>query len=154
MKFRVRNTQDNNWVSDPILGSDGRLVSRTGEFLDPVHHVLEFCLGIMDNTGKEIYVGDIVEYPSNTRPYSAKGKSFTARAVATFVNGSNRSETHLRMNPQMVSDPSCFNQYPRFSSDDVQGHESMYSDWSAFHRCRIIGNIHDNPELVAGDGKS
>ena len=85
--------------------------------------------GLYDKNGKRIFEGDVVRtQPFYDRVYSRKGKTKThVGVVEHYIFPEYRSEW-------------------RVSIKDYQGFSVC--DWSAFYQCEVIGNIHDNPELL------
>ena len=89
---------------------------------------LEFCTGLKDCNGKLIYEGDILEYTKNPR-----------LILKTFIS-----------NVIFNNEKACFGFYKNklfysFSEFDEVEHDLLKN-------IKIIGNIHQNPELVEGEG--
>ncbi len=75
--------------------------------------------GLHDKNGKEIYEGDIVQF---------NGKFFTENIFCVDYEDSHRGG---------------------FSLCTKDGYYSMFGDaWLEPFYCEVIGNIHDNPELL------
>ncbi len=119
IKFRAWNNQDKEMYGDDVA----KLLlyeEAVGKKYDKEKWVIKQFTGLQDKNGKEIYEGDIVEF----RTYSTKkGKPFR-EAV--------RIEGGLLL---PFYDP-CY-------TEDEQG------DWfQGDDPFEIIGNIHENPELL------
>ena len=97
--------------------------------------------GLTDKNGKKIFEGDIVrtqEY--SDRPYSVKRKAKRFLGVVEYYENKWHSTTtrftnHIYNNGfrvKILEDMGKFN----------------HGAWSDFWDCEVIGNIHDNPELL------
>lgn len=86
--------------------------------------VIEQYAGLKDKNDKEIYEGDIVEEDID---FNSKMTDGTFRYKVYWNN-----------------DELCW-------SLDPIGPESIHNDlWELNSSCRVIGNIHENPELLGG----
>lgn len=87
--------------------------------------------GLHDKNGKEIYEGDIVlTQPFLTRPYSDSAKSKQFKAVVKY---------------RLEQKTGCSEWYVCVI-DEIGNYR--YSSWGHFYDVEIIGNIHENPELL------
>lgn len=84
--------------------------------------VMQFT-GLKDKNGKEIYEGDIFEGPYSDRPYSSTKRFQTRRGS-------------VQWNPDQGCIP-----YPTTGEFEFR----FFPEW---HECEVIGNIHENPELL------
>ena len=95
--------------------------------------------GLTDKHGKKIFEGDIVRtQPFSDRPYSSRAKykqhvGVVEYRVRHFKNRFHEQDYEARweVNIKDIGEYGCY-------------------DWSAFFKCEVIGNIHDNPELLKG----
>ena len=86
--------------------------------------------GLTDKNRVKIFEGDIVRtQPFFDKPYSKKAKSTQHIGVVEYIDGDTGAEWRVRI-------------------EDYIGYG--YCAFSAFHNCEVIGNIHDNPELLKG----
>ena len=90
--------------------------------------------GLTDKNGKKIFEGDIVrtqEYCD--RPYSAKAKQKRHIGVVEYA-------------VYKFDDGRCYNVEWKVKIANY-GKYCCWS-WSEFYDCEVIGNIHDNPEML------
>lgn len=136
IKFRGKDIETGEWIEGDLVQRMGYMPSiifpyesngkvRYGECAVKRDTVGQFT-GLIDKNGKEIYEGDIVK----TKHFGKDLKSGNH-----FVNVSAEDVFEIKyINAQFV-----FNNEAR---------------WFYLHRntpCEIIGNIHDNPELLKGE---
>ncbi len=85
--------------------------------------IIRQCTGLKDMTGKLIYDGDIVN---------------------TYYNGHLTGQTYI-----------YYWENPAFHVEPFEHGKPSGSHWYYFavetERCRVIGNIHENPELIGGN---
>lgn len=91
------------------------------------HYILEQCTGLKDKNGKLIYEGDIVSKEFTDRPFSSKAKSKTKNCLIYWSNSRGAFSLKYKI--------------------DNYGYYSVYHN-NYFGDCEIIGNIHENPELL------
>ena len=104
--------------------------------------VMQFT-GLHDKNGKDIYEGDIIAHERRSKPYSDKCKKAMVKCVVYWNSALSSAENK--------SNPSSFNNNPGFWADpiDRKAKESGWAyDWSEFHNCEVLGNIHENPYLL------
>lgn len=130
-------------TSDPILYPNSEISGYEEVVLETVGQYT----GLTDKNGKKIFEGDIVKTQEMyDRPFSQKRKSKRHIGVVEYkirsCGGSfnpktgnwDRHEEYLAEWIVNVAD------YGRFSC----------SAWGDFYDCEVIGNIHDNPDLLKG----
>ena len=126
LRYRVWCKNKNEWEKDEVcLSSNGYLWQRYGNGLVPLSpetHIIQFCTGLEDKNGVLIFEGDIVKWGH------LKGSKENPIRIAD-----------VRINPdiQFNSNLGIF-KYGNFIYSDTENH------------LEIIGNIHDNPELMEG----
>lgn len=156
IKFRGKRKDNGEWVTGSLvdkdyilqyidlaeswtpLTSDHKITCRAYA-IDPAT-VGQFT-GLKDKNGVEIYEGDLIKHLRNSRPYSSKAKTAFVECLVEWVDGSSEAENK--------SNPSCFNRNPGFHAYPVDRNAKGADwghDWSEFHNCEIVGNIHElNP---------
>lgn len=95
--------------------------------------------GLVDKNGKRIYEGDILAFPDTGEDgYEYKeGYDFTNVATVCWNNGRWELEDFGDENSGVKDDMECCR------------HEDFIE---IFPCCEVIGNIHDNPEMIGGKG--
>lgn len=136
--FRVWSNFWKRYAFDAELYPDGSLYAMFEDDYGVPHHentdlVLEFETGLKDKKGKEIYQGDIVEqfvcgvHHFKGKEYHFKGKECVRKTL-----------WQVRWNEEEC----CFELH--YLSGSLFG-DSMMSNSDEYE---VIGNIHENPELL------
>ena len=91
--------------------------------------------GLKDKNGRRIFEGDVVRtQPFLTRPYSKRAKEKRFIGVVEYktytfkFEQAFKAEWIVKINEELG--------------------DYRYSSWGDFWKCEVIGNIHDNPELL------
>ena len=130
LKFRAWDIKNNHYVNvhrlilDQFGAIDYADVVYNGKLykLYPSEVIIEQYTGLEDKNDKEIYEGDIVKTKSPDMP------NFNAGAIVM------QQQMYLIINTPTYNDP-------RHSHSETLGY---YCDTE----CEVIGNIHENPELL------
>lgn len=93
--------------------------------------------GLKDKNGKLIFEGDIVRtQPFSDKPYSSKAKYKQHIGVVEYrVSHFKNSFYEQDYKAEWIVDIKDYGKFTCY-------------DWSKFFKCKVIGNIHDNPELL------
>lgn len=130
--------------------NDGRVAIRKDGEIYPYEVIPETVgqyTGLKDKSGKKIFEGDIVKTQERyDRPYSKNRKSKRHIGVVEYQihsgSGFHNSKTGK------------WDRYMEYAAEwivKVQDYGKFtYGSWGDFWDCEVIGNIHDNPELLKG----
>lgn len=135
--FRVWSNYWKKYATEAELYMDGSVDAVFEDDGGVPHHentdiVVEFKTGLKDKNGKEIYEGDVVKYTYR--------KDYIGQVAFGFVNDSEGYYIEKHYGWGIYSDGSGFS-LGDYADDDM--------------RCKlveIIGNIHENPELLEEEG--
>lgn len=126
LKFRGWSNEYDHYCSglqyDSDFGWEGILESEFEYQTDP-EPLVELYIGLKDKNGKEIYVGDIVRAEDNGH---------------YLVGAVEWNEDYAKC--EVIYDQITNNSF-EFESD---------SGYPVANSCEVIGNIHENPELLEG----
>ena len=143
--FRGKRTDNGEWVYGvPTKDSHGETVMvesvyeceeyncRGANCLYVNENTVEQYTGLTDKNGTKIFEGDIVTYEDAVADYEGYHDD-------VFLN---RGEVELS-----EWDGICFTNRQTVEMDDLYQSETTFD-------CKVIGNIHDNPELLTTDTHS
>ena len=130
IKFRGKRNDQDEWVFGDLIEENGgdtyivqaNIIQWKQFEVDP-DTVSQFT-GLVDRNGKEIYEGDVLEYDT--------GKRYI---VIYSTEGLDSNTNDFYIGAFMLK-------------DDRNFHELICSVTRPYRYAEIIGNIHDNPELL------
>lgn len=164
-KFRGKTTEHGEWmygfyieglssytgdIKYCIVQKDENIGDYT-EFTNILPETVGQWTGLLDKNGKEIYEGDIIKTQEySDRPFSKKAKFKRHIGVVKFRVLSGK----FQYSREEALEKKCESRYLDYLPEwyvkiKDYGKYGCHS-WSAFFDCEVVGNIHDNPELLEG----
>lgn len=143
IKFRAWDDRQKEYIKDVLIGSNGKIYFDDGVATqDDLDIRVEQFTGLKDVNGKEIYIGDIIQYSDQFYGYSMGGVTdLKTEYIGIAVKNNwdlgiliNRvSHTDIRIN--------CYNakEFVPFCEFDDPESDVL-----------LKGNVHENPELLEG----
>lgn len=169
IKFRVWSKKQKTYVYEHpfnkpgnfYINQDGVLFSDFGNSIAPEVNqddfIVEQYIGLKDTDGKEIYEGDVVEYVFNVREaeVSAIGEVcfFENQGVYGMKNVKYNNQELRRLcdiENERAGEVFCIAGYD--NTDEDQTLIFAY-DYFVDDDMEILGNIHENPELLGEEAK-
>lgn len=141
--FRGKRKDNGEWVEGNLVYSQTTTRGVITEIytLEMTYEVIPEtvgqCTGLEDKNGKMIFEGDIVRtQPFSDKPYSSKAKYKQHIGVVEYrVSHFKNSFYEQDYEAEWIVDIKDYGKFTCY-------------DWSKFFKCKVIGNIHDNPELL------
>lgn len=154
IRFRGKRKDNDEWIFGSLITFEGcteicdhSCIVGTRYEVD-ADTVGEFT-GLMDKNGKDIYEGDIckeVYVPLGSNP-----KIIEYYKIGVIVWSYNKYGLMLKIDGTNVLDHSKKSYYHQ-DSKEIYKHSTAGLDWINgyidFERLKILGNIHDNPQLL------
>nr|DAI08569.1 MAG TPA: YopX protein [Caudoviricetes sp.] len=97
--------------------------------------------GLTDKNGKKIFEGDIIK--AHFRPQNFKNSPYAIGSVV-FENGTFKVVVHVSKNSI---------EYKVFEKEDIIAYSIEHNFLGRGYVLEVIGNNHDNPELLKGEGE-
>ena len=141
--FRGKRKDNGEWVEGNLVYSQTTTRGVITEIytLEMTYEVIPETVGqytrLKDKNGKLIFEGDIVRtQPFSDKPYSSKAKYKQHIGVVEYrVSHFKNSFYEQDYKAEWIVNIKDYGKFTCY-------------DWSEFFRCEVIGNIHDNPELL------
>lgn len=130
IKFRAKALVNNEWVYGDlhIRSAFAHIHADVGASYKIDTDTIGQFTGLLDKNGKEIYEGDIVDF--DDKPYCVNGSKYQGAVV-------------------MHNGAWCVQHYEKCF--DVHLYSPLFADDFANRKTIILGNIHDNTELLKED---
>lgn len=124
----------------------------SAEAVEIIPETLGQWIGLLDRDKNKIWEGDFIKHPRQRQPYgNSRQKVVDVICLVKWDKGFDHSKERLKLNKDMVKNPSLFNREPGFKAyvadSNAIGANWGYN-WSVFHNCEVIGNYIDNPEIL------
>lgn len=139
IKFRGKGVITNNWVAGSLLITEDGGVIYGNAVRDVKKATIGQYTGLKDKNGKEIYEGDIVEWVFF---YERLGAYMGVKECDTIVTGIIRWRQGGFVLEVIEND---------FENAGYYSISALHTDTES--DVEIIGNIHDNPELIKEEEK-
>ena len=146
IKFRIWDSEKNEWLAESdddaltyygfhLVGEVMTVQAPPQWALDP-HCVVEQYTGLKDKNGKEIYEGDVVK---------AKIQGFWETGTNTITEGK------ATWNLEVIYNDIRYMDVFHILGSKNQPNRIYYLFEEAISDIEVIGNIHENPELLEGE---
>ena len=145
--FRGKRTDNGEWVYGSPIFQDGWGLIRfwNGEEFQFEEHLvapksISEYTGLTDKTGKKIFEGDVLKTQLfYDRPYSDKRKSKQFIGVVEYkIRTFNGNRFYAKQNYQAEWGLKFYKDFGKYT----------HYSWGELWDCEVIGNIHDDPELL------
>ena len=147
--FRGKRTDNGEWAEGfyvclPLANYDEKVQlitnAETGVSYEIIPETVGQYTGITDKNGKKIFEGDIVKtQPFYDIPYSEKRKSKQFIGVVKYrVRTFNGNKFYAKQDYHGEWGLTFYEGFGKYN----------HYSWGELWGCEIIGNIHDNPELL------
>lgn len=141
IKFRAWDDRQKEYIKDVLIGSNGKIYFDDGVATqDDLDIRVEQFTGLKDVNGKEIYIGDIIQYSDQFYGYSMGGVTDLKTEyigivvknnwdLGILINRVSHTDTHIN----------CYNakEFVPFCEFDDPESDVL-----------LKGNVHENPELL------
>lgn len=156
--FRGKRTDNGEWETGSLViirdGCSDKEVfiadKMTGYHTPVIPETVGQYTGLTDKNGRKIFEGDIVlTQDYYDKPYAKNRKSKKHIGVVEYKIGSS--------NHFFSRETGKWDAYIEWEAEWIvkikHYGKFVHGDWGYFFDCEVIGNIHDNPELLeGGDG--
>lgn len=157
--FRGKWKNSGEWVYGNLFNPDkadtptqiciGTYIARTCYEIDP--ETVGQYTGLTDRNGRKIFEGDIVlTQDYYDKPYAKNRKSKKHIGVVEYKIGSS--------NHFFSRETGKWDAYIEWEAEWIvkvkHYGKFVHGDWGYFFDCEVIGNIHDNPELLEGGDRN
>lgn len=137
IEFRAWDERNKRYCKNPIAVSNDGVLEMIGDVWVDTSFIAEQYAGLKDKNGAKIFAGDILEFEDvGEEGYEyIEGFDFTNRALMTFYNGRFELDKFYSCNSSVL--------------EEMNGcHDDFVL---SLQNSKVIGNIHDNPELLKLD---
>lgn len=159
--FRGKRTDNGEWVDGYFLHQRESLTDKEAcyivanngygfNYISVLPETVGQYTGLTDKNGRKIFEGDIVlTQDYYDKPYAKNRKSKKHIGVVEYKIGSS--------NHFFSRETGKWDAYIEWEAEWIvkikHYGKFVHSNWGYFFDCEVIGNIHDNPELLeGGDG--
>lgn len=156
--FRGKRESDGKWIygayaDETVHGADFPCIMPLAENEDDgdwavIPETVGQYTGLKDKNGNKIYKGDVVAYNATKYEISEScGTFILLRVDGDVIDYNDFPQSIFCCGSDTTEFIGCYNDYC-VSLLELSSNEQ---DFEGFLSCEIIGNIHDNPELLGGE---
>lgn len=142
IKFRAWDRELKKMMYGILEDSDDAMLIRFDHFEDENPVFLQYT-GLKDKNGLEIYEGDVVE-----QTYEKVIHIEYDPETLGFVDSEDVSGHHIGEVVITATKGACLRNPIRYDDGDEEPEKTMMYKPIAGYRCKVIGNVHDNPDLL------
>lgn len=140
--FRGRRTKNGQWVEGDLCTINMPIISiavNDANYYEVIPETVGQFTGLTDINGKKIFEGDIVEFVGGTTNFLRSNPYHSGHNVGTLLIVIHLPSGYTLCLPNL----SEFD----YQAPNITSHIDNYTFWNHQKSLKVVGNIHDNPEL-------
>jgi len=141
IKFRGKRIDNNEWIYGSLVIEEGghyRIIVKCRGYTVKPETVGQY-IGLKDEYEKKVYDGDILAS-------RGRGEFYNLRFIVNFGNSAHfpKDKEHQAYYLEAA------NEKTKMQIENGMRNDIYFWLYSSETECRVVGNIHDNPELIKG----